>query len=179
MRTRKRSGLLYRIPPLDRVLLPVGWLALGIYLATTGAGLEAVGVDDPFGPGGFPLMIGGSLVVLGLWLGGKEVYSHARAHPSRATAQSGTLANVSAVAETEPDESAAGNGRPFAVVGVTILYLFGLSYVGFLYATPVAASLITFITARHFSWSLNVLFPVTVTGVLYAIFELLIGIRLP
>lgn len=170
-----------RMHPLTgKLVLPVLWLGLGAYLLAVGASTDVVGDSEPFGPGGFPMLVGASLVLLGLWLGGGEVRSAVR-QANATESVSAEIEQPAEVAESQRGEPVDGHSawRPFAVIAIVAAYLLALSVLGFLIATVLTVAAIATLTARRFSWALSVVYPVVVSVVLYLVFAGLLNIRLP
>lgn len=172
-------------PLVGKLVLPVLWVALGVYLIVVGVTTDPIGSDDVFGPGGFPMLVGAVLVLLGLWLGVGEVRAEGRngagSDREAPTGAVDRLATSPATADPDPAEgdAPASVWRPFAVIVITAGYLLVLPVVGFVIATAVTVAVIATLTARRWSWGLAVAYPIAVTAVLYGVFAILLNIRLP
>ncbi len=60
-----------------------------------------------------------------------------------------------------------------------VAYSYLLKYFGFLISTPIVVFFITRFLLNERSWKLNYLFPITITGLIYFIFIILLKSSLP
>ena len=67
----------------------------------------------------------------------------------------------------------------FFCIVVFVSYSYLLRYFGFLISTPIIVFFITRFLLNEKSWKLNFLFPVTITGMIYFIFIILLKSSLP
>lgn len=179
-----------------KLLLPVGWVAVGTYLIIAGRSIDPVGVDDPFGPGGFPTVVGSVLIILGAWLAIQqarapvttgattEVTSATSGTATDDTAGGGTMGAAGVAEDTAEAAPEVGRDdisawRPAVVIAIVAGYVIVVPVLGFIAATAVATAAIATVTARRFSLALGVIYPIAVAGVLYLVFSVVLGIRLP
>ena len=67
----------------------------------------------------------------------------------------------------------------FFCIVIFVSYSYLLKYLGFLISTPIIVFFITRFLLSEKSWKLNFLFPITITGLIYFIFIILLKSSLP
>ncbi len=140
------------------VVLALGWT--GIVLQTIPAAVDQAAA----GPRAFPLILGGMLAALGLYLGGVAALRLKRGAPAG-----------------EPIERP--DGREIRVAGavfaILVLYGFLMAKIGFVLATPIVVVLALRVSSRAVSWLLVVALALGITAGCFLVFEVVLTANLP
>ena len=140
------------------VVLALGWT--GIVLQT----IPAASDQAAAGPRAFPLILGGMLAALGLYLGGVAALRLKRGVPAGKPIE-------------RPD------GREIRVAGaifaILVLYGFLMAKIGFVLATPIVVVLALRVSSRAVSWPMVVALALGITAGCFLVFEVVLTANLP
>ncbi len=127
--------------------------------------LPSAHIGDPLGPKAFPALVAGGLIISGLLLL-FEIWKKHRAEAGRHQAEPGMPVNIRQLVILA------------AMVAWTALYYWVFEYFGYLIATPIFLfGLLSHFHRNHLRANLAI--AVCFTGVVYALFSLLLGVPLP
>lgn len=154
--------------------LAAGLVVFGVWLLVEAARLPASSIPDPLGEAGFVRVLAFLILVLSAYLVGHDLWT------ARREAAAATSPGPAAVTdgENDEDEDDGSSVRAFIIFGALFGYVFLLSAVGYLLATPLF--LFVGLLVMHVRSSTKLIaIPLGVTAITYGLFVGLFGVLLP
>ncbi len=149
----------------DRVDIWLGAFLAIFGLTWTGIVIATIpAMDQPGGPQIFPLLLGGILTALGLYLLGSAARRLRRAD-----------ATGERIERPSRHEAIVTGG----VFGILLLYGFLMEKIGFLLATPIVILAAFALCPRPVPWRLQLILAIGITVACYLIFQVLLEAHLP
>ena len=156
------------------VVLALGVAALGVFILVEAQSIGRSPIPDPIGPRGVPTGLGIAFLLSGVALAARRLLQWG---------STGTIVEPEG-SEDDLGVPAGSSRRAMAIWGASVSYVVALPFVGFIVATPILVGVIL----RLLQFDRPALFgrvpalftyPVLFTAVAFAIFSVILGVRLP